>query len=171
MGEASRQLDLSEESLGAQGGGQLRLQDLDGDPTVVLGVLRQIHRCHAARAELALDGVAALEGFGEAIQRSGHERTWLRMAIDWSKVLLDGSSRPDRYEPIHGLPASAGGVRARSPMDVIWEFRLQQAATWLRDTDATVAEVAYGVGFKRVPHFTRRFRDRFGATPAAYRRG
>ncbi|MDX2056707.1 MAG: ATP-binding protein [Gemmatimonadales bacterium] len=58
----------------------------------------------------------------------------------------------------------------RPPMELIWEFRLDQAAAWLKGTDATVAEVAYGVGFKSVPHFTRRFRERFDTTPAAYRR-
>jgi len=35
--------------------------------------------------------------------------------------------------------------------------------------DATVSEVAYACGFKTVPHFTRKFKARFGTTPAAYR--
>ncbi len=55
------------------------------------------------------------------------------------------------------------------PMEVIWAFRLEQAASWLRDTDVDVAEVAFGVGFKTVSHFSRRFRDRFGAPPSAWR--
>ena len=57
----------------------------------------------------------------------------------------------------------------RSPMDVLWQYRLDQAALWLRETDATVSEIAYAVGFKSVPHFSRRFRARFDATPSAYR--
>ena len=60
-------------------------------------------------------------------------------------------------------------VLGRSPMDVLREYRLDQAAQWLRETDAYVSEVAYGVGFKSVPHFCTRFRERFGATPSAFR--
>lgn len=58
-----------------------------------------------------------------------------------------------------------------SPMELLWRFRLRQAAHIFRETDATVSEVAYACGFKTVPHFTRRFRERFGVTPAAYRDG
>jgi AraC-like DNA-binding protein len=37
-------------------------------------------------------------------------------------------------------------------------------------TDGTVSEIAYACGFKTVPHFTRRFKDEFGKSPAAWRR-
>ena len=56
-----------------------------------------------------------------------------------------------------------------SPQEVITNFRLEQAARWLRETEAKVNEIAYGVGFKSVPHFSRKFRERFGATPTEYR--
>ena len=61
-------------------------------------------------------------------------------------------------------------VMGTSPKEALWSYRLEQAAHWLRETDATVSEVAYGAGFKTVPHFTRRFRERFGSTPAAWRK-
>ena len=54
-------------------------------------------------------------------------------------------------------------------MDLIWRLRLEQAALWLEKTEATVAEIAYGVGFKSVPHFCKRFRSRFGVTPSEHR--
>lgn len=57
----------------------------------------------------------------------------------------------------------------RSPIDAVWEYRLLQAAQWLTETDITVSEIAYGVGFKTVPHFSARFRERFGDTPSQYR--
>ena len=63
----------------------------------------------------------------------------------------------------------AEAILGRSPMDVLSEYRLDQAAQWLRETDAQVGEVAYGVGFRSVPHFCTRFRERFGATPSAFR--
>ena len=65
-----------------------------------------------------------------------------------------------RLEPLLG----------KSPMDALWEYRLAQAAQWLVETSITVSEVAYGVGFKSVPHFCGRFRERYGETPSGYRR-
>ena len=65
-----------------------------------------------------------------------------------------------RLEPLLGT----------SPINALWQYRLAQAAQWLAKTSLTVSEVAYGVGFKSVPHFCGRFRDRYGTTPSAYRR-
>ncbi|MBL8960627.1 MAG: response regulator [Gemmatimonadetes bacterium] len=56
-----------------------------------------------------------------------------------------------------------------SPLDALREYRLAQAAQWLAETAITVSEVAYGVGFKSVPHFSTSFRERFGVSPSAYR--
>lgn len=67
------------------------------------------------------------------------------------------------------LYRKAGEELGTSPMEALWAYRLEQAAHWLRETDATVSEVAYGSGFKTVPHFTRRFRERFDTTPASWR--
>ena len=51
-------LHFREEALGAERGGELGAQDLDGDVAIVLEVVREIDGGHAARAELALDAVA-----------------------------------------------------------------------------------------------------------------
>jgi CheY-like chemotaxis protein len=60
-----------------------------------------------------------------------------------------------------------GTVTEASPAELIWQVRLQQARTLLEDGAGNVSEVAYGVGFKSVSHFSRRFRDRFGTPPSA----
>jgi hypothetical protein len=52
--------------------GELRPQDLDGDPAIVLQVQREIDGGHAARAELALDAVAVGQGGGELREGVGH---------------------------------------------------------------------------------------------------
>jgi hypothetical protein len=62
-------LDLHHEPLGAQHGGQLGLEDLEGDLAVVPEVLGEVHRRHAALAQLALDAVALGEGGGETGER------------------------------------------------------------------------------------------------------
>ncbi len=56
-----------------------------------------------------------------------------------------------------------------SPLDALREYRLAQAAQWLAETSITVSEVAYGVGFKSVPHFSVSFRERYGESPSVYR--
>ena len=50
--------DLAQETLAADDGGQLGVEDLDGDLALVAEVLGEIHRGHAALAELPLDPVA-----------------------------------------------------------------------------------------------------------------
>lgn len=59
----------------------------------------------------------------------------------------------------------------QSPMDVVWEVRLDNAARLLSARSGTVAEIAYGLGFTSLSHFSRRFRDRYGMSPSAWRSG
>ena len=61
-------LDLAEEPLGADDGGQLGAQDLDGDLAVVLEVGGEEDGRHAALAELAPDPVALLQRGAEATE-------------------------------------------------------------------------------------------------------
>jgi hypothetical protein len=65
-------LDLLHEAVGAEHGGQLGPEDLEGDLAVVLQVRAEIDGGHAALAELALDAVAvgegSLEAFGDLAQ-------------------------------------------------------------------------------------------------------
>ena len=73
MLEPCGDFDLAEEAVGAEAGGQVRAQDLDGDHAVMLQVLRQVHRSHAALPQRALEAVAVVQGFGEAGRDVGHE--------------------------------------------------------------------------------------------------
>ena len=57
MIEAGGDLDLAEEAVGAERGGELGVEDLERDGAVVLAVVGQVHGGHAAAAELALDVV------------------------------------------------------------------------------------------------------------------
>ncbi|MFC1462216.1 helix-turn-helix transcriptional regulator [Verrucomicrobiota bacterium] len=60
---------------------------------------------------------------------------------------------------------------ATTPMNLLWERRLQIAARKL-DTDpfVPIGKVAYDCGFKNHTHFTRMFRRRFGVAPKQWRR-
>jgi len=56
-----------------------------------------------------------------------------------------------------------------SPLDLLAEVRLEQAALLLRTTTEPVGGVASRVGFRNAEHFSRRFVAHFGLTPRAYR--
>ncbi|MGV3616601.1 MAG: DNA-3-methyladenine glycosylase 2 family protein [Fimbriimonas sp.] len=57
-----------------------------------------------------------------------------------------------------------------TPADLLSEARVAEAQRLLRTTDATVAEVAYGVGFEALSSFYAHFQGRTGMNPSAYRR-
>ena len=64
--------DLSQEPLGPNDGGQFGLQDLERDLALVLQVVGQVYRGHAALTKLTLYGIAAFEGCVQAGDRVGH---------------------------------------------------------------------------------------------------
>ncbi len=49
------------------------------------------------------------------------------------------------------------------------DVRLSHAARELVETDRSIAEIAYAVGFGNLSHFHHTFRARFGSTPRQYR--
>ena len=64
--KVGRRLDLGQKPLGSDHGSQLGFQDLERNLALVLQVVSQIDRGHAALTELSLDGVAAFQGCIEA---------------------------------------------------------------------------------------------------------
>jgi transcriptional regulator GlxA family with amidase domain len=59
-------------------------------------------------------------------------------------------------------------VTGESPGELIRRMRLERASQLLEQHAGTVAEVAYRVGFSSVSHFSKVFKDRFGANPSEY---
>lgn len=55
--------------------------------------------------------------------------------------------------------------------DYITEIRLNKAKTLLRDTNKSIAEVAYETGFNSAAYFTTLFRQKQNQTPSEYRKG
>ncbi len=60
-------------------------------------------------------------------------------------------------------------ILSQAPAEVILSLRLQRAAFLLKTQPLSVSEVAYGVGFKSVSHFTKRFGREYGVTPSSFR--
>jgi hypothetical protein len=64
--------DLTEEPLGADHGGELGPEQLEGDPPLVPEIVSQVHRGHAARTQLALEVIAVRQGRLESAKHIGH---------------------------------------------------------------------------------------------------
>ncbi|MGI9182116.1 MAG: response regulator transcription factor, partial [Longimicrobiaceae bacterium] len=60
-------------------------------------------------------------------------------------------------------------IADESPSDLLRRMRLERAAQLLEVGAGSVSEIAYGVGFRSVAHFSNRFQDHFGVRPSAYR--
>ena len=70
MLEPGGEPDLALEALGAERGGQLGVEHLERDRAVVLEVLGQVDRGHAAAPELALERVARARPAWSCARRS-----------------------------------------------------------------------------------------------------
>lgn len=58
----------------------------------------------------------------------------------------------------------------RTPQELIHAYLVEVASAHLRDTEQSVSEIAYELGFTYPNHFTRLFRKVSGKTPLEYRR-
>lgn len=60
-------------------------------------------------------------------------------------------------------------VSHQSVQDCILDFRLKKAAALLKNSSATIGEIAQSCGFTNQSHFTSIFKQYYGDTPSAYR--
>jgi AraC-like DNA-binding protein len=87
-------------------------------------------------------------------------------ATEWTvdelgrRVGLSRSALHERFSEMIGQP----------PMQYLANWRMQVAATLLRNTNATVASVAQDVGYDSEAAFARAFKRSVGKPPAAWRR-
>ena len=72
-----------------------------------------------------------------------------------------GQSRSNLYRRVTELTG-------KSPADLIRSTRLARAAEMLSAGAGNVGEVAYGVGFESLSHFSRVFRAEYGVSPSAW---
>ncbi len=59
-------------------------------------------------------------------------------------------------------------ITGKTPIEFIRILRLKRAAQLLRESQLTVAEIAYKCGFNNPKYFSKYFRDEFGMIPSQY---
>ena len=62
------------------------------------------------------------------------------------------------------------GISGYSPKDFVRILRMKKAGTLLLKSDASVAEVAFQVGYNEPDYFSKLFKKYFGETPSDYQR-
>ena len=134
-------------------------------------------RCADAAAPVAIEsmlaelltGLMRVDGF----TRAGNPR-WLAAALD--RIEAEPSATLSLATLADDVGISAGHLArafratfGKSVGAYVRERRLAQAATMMRESDASLAVIAAAVGFCDQAHFTRAFKAQVGATPARYR--
>lgn len=60
------------------------------------------------------------------------------------------------------------GITGKTPAEFIKIMRLKRAAQLLEQSQLTVAEISYEVGYNGPRYFTKHFKDQYGQTPSQY---
>lgn len=115
--------------------------------------------------------------------RGEHEASLLSTLRDprLGKAVTMVLDRPADRHSLAALASAAGMSRsafarefsqafAMSPMAFVAKTRMHHAAEMLRSTTMPVKVIAASIGFSSRSHFSRAFRDAYGADPSAYRR-
>jgi AraC-like DNA-binding protein len=76
------------------------------------------------------------------------------------EVGLSRSALAERFTRLIGVP----------PMNYLGTWRMQVATQKLRNTSASLAQVADMIGYSSEAAFSRAFKKAFGAAPATWRR-
>ena len=83
--------------------------------------------------------------------------------LDISQLCLDlGISRAHLYRKIKQLTGRSVAIYVRF-------LRFSRARTLLLETQMTVTEVAFEVGFRDLPYFSKSFKKEFGISPSQIR--
>jgi AraC-like DNA-binding protein len=139
-----------------------------------LFLLSPISRSYAFDAMLTLLGALPQADAG---RRSVAEHRLERAFVDIDAHLGNPDLSADMIAAMQGISRrrldSIFAERGLSMERVIWSRRLERAASEISDPNLQrrrLIEVAVAWGFSSEPHFSRRFRLRFGMPPGEYRR-
>jgi AraC-like DNA-binding protein len=98
-----------------------------------------------------------------------------------ARAFADMVAHPGARHSVHSLARSAFLSRSafvarftrvvgRSPMSILRDLRMRQAADHLRSTTMTIDEIAHQAGYASRSSFVRAFREAHGCDPTSFRR-
>jgi len=134
----------------------------------------------AMTASLLKQVIVALVRRSMKSSRSWTERFSVLADRQITRAFADMVARPGAAHTVQSLAQSAGLSRSafmarfseifgRSPMAVVRDLRMRQAALDLTTTSAPVEVVAYNAGYQSRSSFVRAFRNAYDVDPSEYR--
>jgi len=134
----------------------------------------------AMTASLLKQVIVALVRRSMKSSRSWTDRFSILADRQITRAFADMAARPGAAHTVRSLAQSAGLSRSafmarfseifgRSPMAVVRDLRMRQAALDLRTTSAPVEVVAYDAGYQSRSSFVRAFRKAYDVDPSEYR--
>ena len=110
--------------------------------------------------------------------RTGHATDLLEQSVEKAKIIMDErvSGEIDLYDLASELNLSYSWFRktfkeytGHSPARYFQLLKLRRAQRLLSDTELSIKEIAYSLGYKSTEHFFSIFKKHTGCTPTAYR--
>lgn len=110
--------------------------------------------------------------------RTGHTTDLLEQSVEKAKIIMDErvSGEIDLYDLASELNLSYSWFRktfkeytGHSPARYFQLLKLRRAQRLLSDTELSIKEIAYSLGYKSTEHFFSIFKKHTGCTPTAYR--
>jgi AraC family transcriptional activator of mtrCDE len=134
----------------------------------------------AMTASLLKQVIVALVRRSMKSSRSWTDRFSILADRQVTRAFADMVARPGAAHTVQSLAHSAGLSRSafmarfseifgRSPMTIMRDLRMRQAALDLTTTSATVDVVAYNAGYESRSSFVRAFRKAYNVDPSEYR--
>lgn len=132
----------------------------------------------ARQKMLAAAALTAIWGFCRAFSAGLAEtRPWPEPLLKAWRLMNERLDQPLTLDDLTQAAAVSKGHLVKlaneywqtTPMERLWQERADAGSRLLRDTGLGIAEIAYRTGFSNPFHFSRRFRQRFGRHPRAWR--
>ena len=109
--------------------------------------------------------------------QSTHRRPLPEALIKAARLIDEKMAEPLRLDELARVAGVSKGHLIQvardhwkvTPIEYLWQRRLEKSAELLRETGLGISEVAYRTGFPNPFHFSRRFKQRFGQAPRAWR--
>ena len=144
--------------------------DSDDQTEALVGMLLEEY-FNPEKSELMLNATLLIL-FGNLLRRY-HENKKSDEVFEYlnahlADVTLESAAAHFRYHPKY-FSVLLKKRTGKSFKKLIVELRLRRAAYYLKYTDMTVEDIAYGVGYNDPSSFYSAFRHRYGITPKAWR--